>query len=273
MAMREWLEQHIGKAPTDLIAKFFPTIIAVIVSLIVIKLVMKIVKKGIEKSKLEKGLHTFVEKTIAVILYFIAILIVADTLGIPINSLIAAFSVVGLAASLAIQDILSNLASGVLVLMIRPFKTGDYVDVSNVSGTVKEITFTHTVLNTIDNKVIRVPNKDVVGATIVDYSENKYRRIFLTFDISYDAETKKVLKTLREAVNRTSHIVKDREIFIRVTAYKDSSIEYSVRVWVKNEHYWDVYFDLLEIVKEELDKNEIQIPYNQLDVHVHNVSQ
>ena len=268
--MREWLEQYIGKAPTDIIARFAPPLITIIVCLIVIKLVMKVVRRGIEKSKLEKGLHTFVEKTISVVLYFIAVLIVADMLNIPITSLLAAFSVVGLAASLAIQDTLSNLTSGVVVLMTHPFKTGDFVDVSNVSGTVKEINFTHTVLNTIDNKVIRVPNKDVVGATIVNYSENKYRRIFLTFDISYDAETKEVIKTMNDAINRTSHIIKDREIFVRVTAYKDSSIEYSVRVWTKNEHYWDVYFDLLQNVKEELDKNEISIPYNQLDVHVIN---
>lgn len=269
--MKEWLESLVGKAPADVISKLLPPLVMVIVCLIVIKIVMKFVKKGIAKSKLEKGLHTFVEKTIKVILYFIAILIIADMLSIPITSLIATFSVVGLAASLAIQDTLSNLASGVTVLVTHPFKTGDYVDVSDVSGTVKEINFTHTVLTTPDNKVIRVPNKDVVGATIVDYSENKERRVAISFDVSYNCEMKKVIEVMRAVIESTPNILMDKEIFTRVTAYKESAIEYTIRVWAKNEDYWNVHFDLLEKVKAEFDKNSIEIPYNQLDVHVHNV--
>lgn len=269
--MKEWLAEHIGKAPADIIAKFLPPLIMVIVCLTVIKVIMKIVRKSIQNSKLEKGLHTFVEKAIAIVLYFIAVLIVADMLSIPVSSLLATFSVVGLAASLAVQDTLSNLASGVVVLVTHPFKTGDYVDVSNVSGTVKEITFTHTVLSTPDNKIIRVPNKDVVGATIVDYSENKHRRVDLKFDISYKSDTKKALGLIGNVIESNPKILKDKDIFNRVTAYKDSAIECTLRVWAKTEDYWDVYFDLLEKVKTEFDNNGIEIPYNQLDVHVHNV--
>lgn len=269
--MEEWLAQYIGNAPAELVGKFLPSIITTIVCLLVIKILMKIVRRSIEKSRLEKGLHTFVEKTIKVILYFIAVLIVADMLSIPVSSLLATFSVVGLAASLAVQDTLSNLASGVVVLVTHPFKTGDYVDVSNVSGTVKEITFTHTVLTTLDNKVIRVPNKDVVGATIVDYSENRYRRVCLSFDVSYNANTGKVIEVIGKVIEETPNILKDREIFNKVTAYKDSAIEYTIRVWVENSKYWDVYYDLLKNVKAEFDKNNISIPFNQLDVHIHNV--
>ena len=269
--MHEWLETYIGKTPAAFVSGAIPIIVVILVCLAVIKLVMKFVRKAIEKSKLEKGLHTFVEKTISIILYFIAVLIVADMINIPISSLLATFSVVGLAASLAVQDTLSNLASGVVVLMTHPFKTGDWVDVSNVSGTVKEINFTHTVLTTIDNKVIRVPNKDVVGATIVNYSESKYRRVCMSFDVSYKNETKKVLEVMKSVIDETAHIIKDREIFIKVTAYKDSSVEYTLRVWTKNEKYWDVYFGLLNDMKLAFDNNGIEIPYNQLDVHVHNV--
>ena len=209
--MKEFLEQYIGATPAAVVERLLPALVVLIVSGIVIKFVKKLVRKLIVKSKLRKGLYTFVEKTISVILYFVTFLIIADMLNIPITSLLAMFSVVGLAASLAVQDTLSNLASGVVILATHPFKTGDYVDVSNVSGTVKEINFTHTVLTTIDERVIRVPNKDVAGATIVNYSENFYRRVCIDFDVSYNANTKRVLSIMDEIIqimqsNGISHI-------------------------------------------------------------------
>ena len=267
--MFDFLESYLGKEAVEILNQFLPPLIMILIGLIIIKLIMKFVRKIIEKSKLRKGLHTFVEKTIKVILYSIMILIVADMLNIPISSLLATFSVVGLAASLAIQDTLSNLASGVVVLATHPFKTGDWVDVANVSGTVKEVNFNHTVITTLDNKVIRVPNKEVAGATIVNYSENKYRRLCLSFDVSYNATTKEVLRVLNEVINEAPNVLKDREMFVRLTAYKDSSIEYTVRVWTKNEDYWNLNFYLLEKVREAFDINGIEIPFNQLDVHVH----
>lgn len=269
--MEKWMAQYIGETPANIVSKILPILVVIIVCLTVIKILMRFVKRAIGKSKLEKGLHTFVEKTVSIVLYFIAILIVADMMSIPITSLLAAFSVVGLAASLAVQDTLSNLASGVTVLVTHPFKTGDWVDVSNVSGTVKEVNFTHTVLTTVDNKVIRVPNKDVVGATIVNYSESKNRRVCISFDVSYKNETKKVLEVMKTVIDATPNILRDMEIFTRVTAYKDSSIEYTLRVWAKNEDYWNVYWGLLSDVKLAFDANGIEIPFNQLDVHIHNV--
>lgn len=213
MVMKEFLEQYIGATPAAVVERLLPALVVLIVSGIVIKFVKKLVRKLIVKSKLRKGLYTFVEKTISVILYFVTFLIIADMLNIPITSLLAMFSVVGLAASLAVQDTLSNLASGVVILATHPFKTGDYVDVSNVSGTVKEINFTHTVLTTIDERVIRVPNKDVAGATIVNYSENFYRRVCIDFDVSYNANTKRVLSIMDEVIHSTPHILTDRDIF------------------------------------------------------------
>ena len=241
----DFLEQYVGKANAELINQFLPPIVMFVVGIIVIKVIMKVVKKTIAKSKLRKGLHSFIEKAIKIFLYTILILIIADMLNIPVTSLLATFSVVGLAFSLAIQDTLSNLASGVMVLATHPFKTGDWVDVSNVSGTVKEITFNHTVITTLDNKVIRVPNKDVVGATIVNYSENKERRLCLSFDVSYDASVKKVLEVLNQLIDEAPYVIKNKETFVKLTAYKDSSIEYTIRVWTKNEDYWDLNFYLL----------------------------
>lgn len=231
---------------------------------------MKFVRKVIKKSKLRGGLHKFVERTIKIVLYFIMILIVADMLNIPITSLLATFSVVGLAASLAVQDTLANLASGVVVIATHPFKTGDWVDIGSVSGTIKEVTFNHTVITTLDNKVVRVPNKEVVSATITNYSENIDRRLAISFDVSYRNDVQKVLDTLKHLVENAPYVIKDREVFIKLTNYKESSIEYTVRVWTENAHYWDLRFYLLEEVKKEFDKNGIEIPYNQLDVHLQN---
>lgn len=268
--MVEFLEPHIGKAPAELMNTFLPPLLMFIFGIIIIKLIMKIVLKAISKSRLRKGLHRFIARTIKVVLYFILIMIIADMLNIPVTSLLATFSVVGLAASLAIQDTLSNLASGVMVLATHPFETGNWVEVAGVSGSVKEITFNHTIITTLDNKVIRVPNKDVVGATIVNYSENKERRLCLSFDVSYKDDTRKVLRVLRELVDSAPYVLPDREIFVKITNYKESSIEYTVRVWVKNEDYWDLNFYLLDKVKEVFDANGIEIPFNQLDIHVHN---
>lgn len=267
--MVDFLEQYVGKANAEMIDKFLPPLVTFIVCVIIIKLIMKFVRQIINKSKLRKGLHTFVEKTISIVLHSIMVLIIADMLNIPITSLLAAFSVVGLAASLAVQDVLSNLVSGVVVLATHPFKTGDWVDVADVSGTIKEVNFNHTVITTLDNKVIRVPNKEVVSATIVNYTENKYRRLCMSFDVSYNAPTKKVLDVLTLLVNEAPYVIRDKEVFVKISAYKDSSIEYTIRVWTLTQDYWDLHFYLLEKVKELFDENGIEIPYNQLDVHVH----
>ena len=268
--MTELIEKLFGTDYLKMIGNAIPVIIAVIVAIIVIKVIMKIIKKLIGKSKLEKGLHALVERTIKVILYFVAILIIADMMGIPVSSLLATFSIAGLAASLAIQDTLSNLASGVTILATHPFKIGNFVEAAGISGTVKDINFTHTVLRTPDNKVIRIPNKQVVDATIINYSEMPKRRVDVTFNLSYSADSEKIKDIMRRAADENDFVLKDEEIFVRTTAYQASGIDYTLRVWVKSSDYWMVYFDLLEGLKRDFDKAGIEIPFNQLDVHVIN---
>lgn len=191
-------------------------------------------------------------------------------LNIPINSLIATFSVVGLAASLAIQDSLANLASGIMLLVTHPFKCGDYIEGAGTSGTVRSINFTHTVLLTPNNIIIHVPNKQIVGSVITNYSEQPKRRIEITFNISYSADAERVKEIMRNAINAYPKILKDESIFVRATAYQSSGIDYTLRVWVKNKDYWDAYYDLLEGIKKDFDRNGIEIPFDQLDVNIHN---
>lgn len=269
--MVEFFEQYFQIDIIEVIKQIMPIVLVLIVCLLAIKVIMKIIKRLIQNSKLEKSLHTFIEKTVKVVLYFIVVLIIADMLNIPITSLLATFSVVGLAASLAIQDALANLASGIMILATHPFKCGDYVEGAGTAGTVKDINFTHTVLLTPDNKKIHVPNNQIINAVIINYSEQKNRRVDLTFNLAYSADAKKIKEIMYKEIEAHPKVLKSEPIFVRTTGYKESGIDYTLRVWSKSSDYWDVYFDLLESIKEELDRNKIEIPYNQLDVHISNV--
>lgn len=265
------LENLFGTDLLGAIGEIIPIVLIVIISLLAVKVLTKLTVKVVEKSKLEKSLHVFVEKVLSVILYFIAILIIADTMGIPITSLLATFSIVGLAASLAIQDTLSNLASGVTILATHPFRVDNYVDIAGTTGTVKAINLTNTALETPDNKVIYIPNKQIVSSTIINYSEKPNRRVDLTFNLAYNADSEKIKEIMKKAIEKHELILKDEPIFVRTTGYQASGIDYTLRVWAKSSDYWTVYFDLLEGLKKDFDAAGIEIPYNQLDVHVHNV--
>lgn len=265
------LEKLFGADLMGIIGEIIPIILVVIISLVVVKVLTKFTIKVVEKSKMEKSLHVFVEKVISVLLYFIAILIITDMMGIPVTSLLATFSIVGLAASLAIQDTLSNLASGVTILATHPFRVDNFVDIGGITGTVKAINLTNTALQTPDNKIIYMPNKQIVGSTIINYSEMPKRRVDITFNLAYNADSEKIKEIMNKAVQKHDLILKDEPIFVRTTGYQASGIDYTIRVWANSADYWTVYFDLLEGLKKDFDAAGIEIPYNQLDVHVHNV--
>ena len=265
------LEGLFGTDLIGMIGELIPIVLTVVISLIIVKALTKLTVKIVEKSRLEKSLHIFIEKVISVILYFIAILIIADTMGISITSLLATFSIVGLAASLAIQDTLSNLASGVTILATHPFRVDNFVDIGGTTGTVNAINLTNTALQTPDNKIIYIPNKQIISSTIINYSEMPKRRVDLTFNLAYNADSEKIKEIMNKAIQKHELILKDEPIFVRTTGYQASGIDYTLRVWSKSSDYWTVYFDLLENLKKDFDAAGIEIPYNQLDVHVHNV--
>lgn len=245
-------------------------ILVIVVCLIAIKIIMKIVNKAITKTSLEKGIHTFVKSVTKILLYVITVLIVADTLGIPVTSLIALLSVAGLAVSLAIQDSLSNLASGLVILLTKPFKSGEYIEAGAFAGTVTEIGLSYTKLVTPDKKVISVPNSQVCASTITNYSCEPTRRVELKFEADYECNIDEVKKVIMGVIKNNEMILKTPEPFVRVNAYKESSIEYVVRVWADNANYWTVYFDLMEDVKRAFDKNKVIMTYNHLNVHLLN---
>jgi len=244
------------------------TLILLIICIIVVKIILGIFNKTIEKTKIERSLHTFIKSLAKIILYFIAVIIIADSIGIPITSLIAVLSIAGLAVSLAVQDSLSNIANGITILVSKPFVVGDFVEINGVSGTVCDIGLIHTKLIQLDNKTVYMPNGKVSSDKIINYTKQDKRRIDLNFCASYDESIESVKAAIMAAVKKSSHALEDPAPFVAVSNYKESSIEYVLRVWVKTSDYWDAYFFLMEEVKHAFDENGVSMTYNHLNVHM-----
>lgn len=234
----------------------------------VVKITLALADKAMARARIDRGVHTFLLSGLKVFLWLVAICVVLGYLGVPMTSLVALLSVLGLAVSLAVQGTLSNLAGGIMLLTARPFSSGDFVEAGGVSGTVHEVGLVYTKINTPDNKVVYVPNGDISAKTIINYTAEDKRRVELKFSVSYDAP----LETVKEAIGRAmaEHplVLKDEETMVRADSYGDSSIQYVMRCWCATEDYWTVYFDLNEAVKDELDRAGAEMSYPHVNVHM-----
>ena len=243
-------------------------VLLIILCLVVKKLVMRVAEKAILRLKVAKSLHTFIKSVLNILLWFILILIVADYIGIPVTSLLAVLSLAGLAISLAIQGTLSNLAGGLMLLSAKPFAVGDYVEAAGISGTVMDIGLVYTRVTTPDNKLIFVPNSEISGAKIINYSAEENRRVDLVVSASYDAPVEQVEAILGKVLTGHPKVLDDPAPFARVSNYGSSAIEYTLRAWCANGDYWDVYFDLIRQVKLAFDQNGIEMTYDHINVHM-----
>lgn len=248
--------------------KLLSAVLVLIICLVVIKILMTVVTRLLANSKVERSLHTFIRTALKAVLLFVAILIVASTLGIDVTSLIAVLSVFGLAVSLAVQNSLSNVAGGIQVLGSKPFVVGDYVEAGGVSGTVSDVGIFYTRIKTGDNKLIQVPNSQIANEKIVNYTAEEERRVDLKFTTSYDAPVEAVKKAIEEVIGSHPLIQMTPAPFVRVSNYGDSAIEYTVRAWCATGDYWKVYFDLMEQVKVAFDKANIEMTYPHINVHM-----
>lgn len=255
-----------------LIATYGGKLILVIITLIIgqklIKYVMKLLRKTLEKSNVDKSLFSFFMSAAKVALYVLLVITIVSMVGVPMTSFIAVLGSAGLAVGLALQGSLANLAGGVLILFLRPFQVGDFIDAVGHSGTVEEIQLFYTILNTPDNKRIFIPNGDLANNSSVNYSAYPTRRIDLTFGVGYDDDLQKVKDILYAIARKQDLILADPEPQVVVTEHADSSVNFSLRVWCNTADYWSIYFELMEKVKLEFDKQGINIPYPQMDVHV-----
>lgn len=245
-------------------------VLVFLVCLVVITVVLRIVDHIQERSKLDKAINSFIRSGIKVALWIIAIIIIADKLGIETSSLVALVGVAGLALSLSIQGLLSNLFSGITTLTTKPFSSGDVVEFDGISGTVVKVELFYTTMVTADNKLIYVPNSQVASAKIVNYTRETSRRVDLVFSVSYDAATEDVKAALLDTAAADARVLKEPATFVGLLAYKQSSIEYALRVWTKKEDCGDVQFALNESVRAIFKERGIEMSYDRLNVHIVN---
>ena len=254
---------------TMAVSTILSALLTFLVCLIVKNLLLKLVDKLLERAtRLDGTLKGFVRSAAKILLWILLVIIVAGALGIPTSSMVALISIAGLALSLSVQNILANLFSGLTLLVTKPFKAGDFVEVGGKAGVVKTVGLFYTALDSLDNVAISIPNSDITGATINNYSTEPLRRVDMTFSASYGDSTENVKAAIMDAVGRDGRILSDPAPFIRLSAYKDSVVEYVVRVWCKGSDYWDVYFDLNENVRECFAARGVQMSYNHVNVHM-----
>ena len=242
-------------------------LIVLVIGILAAKIILTLLRKTLEKSKLEKAAHSLILSLVRAGIYLLTGLSAASALGIDVTGIVALASVLTLALSLSLQNMVSNIIGGLTILYTHPFHSGDYVEIAAQSGTVQEINMTYTVLATPDNKVISIPNSSVVAAQIVNYSSTGTRRVDINVSASYDAPTQKVLDALVLA-GTMDNVLLDPAPNAVITAYGDSAISYSLRLWVKTPDYWDVYFAATKRVKDIFDEQNIGMTYPHLIVHM-----
>lgn len=231
--------------------------------------VRNLLNKVMAKKSVDPAVTSFVSSLIYYGLVAFVVVAALSEVGVATTSFVAILGAAGLAVGLALQGSLSNFASGVLILIFKPFRIGDFVEIAGTSGTVKKIQVFTTELATPDNKQVIVPNSQAMGGTITNYSAHDTRRVDMVFGISYQDDIDKASGILRSIVDDDERILKDPEVKIAVSALADSSVNFVVRPWVKKEDYWNVFFDVTEAVKKRFDAEGVSIPFPQRDVHLY----
>ena len=247
--------------------KLSAAVVILVIGVLIIRVIMRLIEASLSKSRLEKAAHSLILSLAKAAMYILLFLIAASTLGIDVSSIVALASVLTLALSLSLQNMVSNIIGGFTILYTHPFHSGDYVEIAGQGGTVREINMTYTVLATPDNRVVSIPNSAVVAAQIVNYSSADSRRVEITVSASYDAPTQKVLDALVQAGTVDNVLLEPAPAAV-ITEYGDSAIGYSLRLWVKPEDYWDVHFLVMQRIKDIFDQQGIEMTYPHLNVHL-----
>jgi small conductance mechanosensitive channel len=252
-----------------------PIVINIVLALIIYVLGVWLIRKVlvlIDKLMLVKGfdvaLRGFLHTILSVVMRFVVAMVAIEQLGIDTTSLLALLGAAGLAVGLALKDSLSNFASGVLLILLKPFKIGDFVEIAGVSATVEKISIFDTVLKTGDNREVIMPNSRIYGDAIINYTSQVNRRVDLIIGVSYEDDLKKVRGLIKHVIDSDERILKDPEPVIAVAELADSSVNFVVRAWVKTPDYWVVRWHLLETIKITFDENDVSIPFPQRTLHM-----
>lgn len=248
--------------------KLLVALILLIIGKFVARLISKTISKVMTKKNVDDAVISFVSSLVYGIGVALAFIIAISHLGFNTSSLVAIIGAAGLAIGLALQGSLANFASGVLLITFRPFKAGDFVEVSGVAGVVEEILIFSTKLRTGDNKAVIIPNGAITSGTITNYSAKPTRRIDLVIGVSYEANLSQTKDVIQKVIDAEERVLTEHDTTIGVSELADSSVNLVVRPWVKSADYWPVYFSLLENIKVALDEAGIEIPYPQMSLHV-----
>lgn len=239
-----------------------------VLGLIILKIVRNIVVRTTMKSRLDKSAATFIISIVTVVLYIALVIVVVSALGFSTAGIIAAFSAIALAVALALQDSLASLANGIIIIFTKPFKKGDYVEINGKDGLVQDIRLFNTKIVTYNNEEILIPNNQILGSTLINYSTMSLRRVVIEVPIPYSAELSEVKEILLSALNSHQDVVKTPAPSVVLDGYGDSSLKFKARAWTPNEKYWDTRASLFEMIFNNLRAKGIEIPFNQLDVHL-----
>ena len=248
--------------------KILLAIVVLVVGLLVVKLIAKAVNRALAKTKLDPQVTNIIAKIAKVLLYIILLIAIIEILGVPMTSVTALLASGGLAVGLAFQGALGNLAGGFLILILRPFKAGDYIEAAGAEGVVKSISIFYTKLTTLDNKQVLIPNGDLMSSNVTNLTAEKIRRIDQDFKITNDIDQNLVRKVLAEAAAGTEGVLTEPEPFARLTAVDDDTYIFTVRAWCDTAKYWDVYFDLIENCSKALSANGIDDPEERIAVRI-----
>ncbi|WP_373724666.1 mechanosensitive ion channel family protein [Bacteroides heparinolyticus] len=234
---------------------------------ILISLIKKFIAKVLVKRNIDAGIQSFVRSLVNILLTILLVVAVIGKLGVETTSFAALLASAGVAIGMALSGNLQNFAGGLVVLLLRPYKVGDWIESQGVSGTVREIQIFHTILTTADNKVIYIPNGALSSGTVINYSKEDTRRVDWVIGVEYGEDYNKVEETVRRIIAADKRILNTPEPFLALHALADSSVNVVIRVWVKSQDYWGVYFDMNRIIYSEFNKEGISFPFPQLTVH------
>ena len=243
-------------------------VLLLVVGLFAVRLTLGAVRKALGRSASAAPVSDYILSIVKALLYVLLVLVVLGSLGVEVTSFVALLSVAGIAVSLALQNILSNTAGGIMVLLSKPFVVGDYISVDGVEGTVKAIGLSYCTVVTLDNRKILVPNAQISATKVINYNCLGSRRVDLTFTASYDAPTADVKAAISDAMSKFPQILSDPAPVTYLSEYGASSISYITRMWVSAADYWDVYFGMLEAVRETFAARKVEMTYDHLNVHM-----
>lgn len=243
-------------------------ILVVIAGAIAIKIILGILGKALKKTRIDEAIHTFIKNVVKVLLWLLVIVTALGKLGIPTSTFVTVIGAGGAAIALALKDSLSNVAGGILILINKPFKKGDFIEVAGTSGSVENIDLLSTSLKTVDNKVVTVPNGSIATSVLTNYSKEELRRVDCVFGIGYDCDIDRAKAVLADVVKSCPQALDTPKADIMVAEHGESAVMIACRVWTMNSDYWTVKFFMEENVKKAFDREGINIPYPQVDVHM-----